>query len=96
MTGLVDDCSPDEELLVEVEDEDELVEEDDVAVEVLAVAVLELPGMVCALIAANKPTPTNALTAAPVVRRLRRRMAASRARTLDCIVSDLVSWVSMV
>jgi hypothetical protein len=46
VTGVVDDCSPDEELLVEVEDEDELVEEDEVVVEVLAVAVLELPGMV--------------------------------------------------
>lgn len=48
MTGVVDDCSPDEELLVEVEveDEDELVVEDEVVVEVLAVAVLELPGMV--------------------------------------------------
>jgi len=90
VTGVVEDCSPDEELLVEVEDED------DVAVEVLAVALLEAPGMVFALIAANRPTPTRALTAAPVVKRLRRRMAASRARTLACIVSSFVSCVSMV
>jgi hypothetical protein len=90
VTGVVDDCSPEDELLVEVEDED------DVAVEVLAVALLEVPGMVFALIAANRPTPTRALTAAPVVKRLRRRMAASRARTLACIVSSFVSWVFMV
>ena len=88
MTGVVDDCRPDDELLVEVEVAYELVEE-------LAVAPLEVPGMVCALIAANRPTPTRALTAAPVVRRLRRRMAASRARTLACVVSNLVPWVSM-
>jgi hypothetical protein len=101
VTGVVDDCSPDEELLVEVADEEEL---DDEVVEALAVALLEVPGMVFALIAANRPTPTRALTAAPVVRRLRRRMPASRARTLACIVSnlvsnlvsDLVSCVSMV
>jgi hypothetical protein len=89
VTGVVDDCSPDDELLVEVEGvfEDEL--DDDVAVEALAVLEApEAPGMVCALIAANRPTPTRALTAAPVVSRLRRRMAASRARTLACVVSS--------
>ncbi len=90
MTGVVDDCSPDDELMVEaddeVEDEDELV--DDVAVEVVAVALLEAPGTVLALIAAKTPTPTRALTAAPVVSRLSRRMAASRARTLACVVSS--------
>jgi hypothetical protein len=88
VTGVVDDCSPEDELLVEVDD--------DVVVEVLAVALFEAPGMVFALIAANRPTPTRALTAAPVVSRLRRRMAASRARTLACIVSSFVSRVSMV
>jgi hypothetical protein len=84
VTGVVDDCSPDAKLLVEVEDE----LDDDVAVEVLAVALLEAPGTVFALIAAKTPTPTRALTAAPVVSRLRRRMAASRARTLACVVSS--------
>jgi hypothetical protein len=88
VTGVVDDCSPEDELLVEVEDE--------MVVEVLAVALLEAPGMVLALIAPNRPTPARALTAAPVVSRLRRRMAASRACTLACLVSSLVSSVSMV
>jgi hypothetical protein len=88
VTGVVDDCSPDDELLVEVEV--------DVAVVVLAVAVVDDPGIVCALMAANTPTPTRALTAAPVVSRLRRRMAASRACTLACIVSSLVACVSTV
>jgi hypothetical protein len=96
VTGVVEDCSPDKELLVEVEVEDELADDDVVVVEVLAVALFEAPGRVFALIAANRPTPTRALTAAPVVRRLRRRMASSRARTLACLVSSLVSWVSMV
>jgi hypothetical protein len=82
---VVDDCSPDDELLVTDELDDEL---DDVAVEVLAVAVVEVPGMVCAPIAANTPTPRSALKAAPVVSRLSRRMAASRARTLACVVSS--------
>ncbi len=84
---MVDDCSADDELLVTDEPEDEL-DEDDEAVEVLAVAVMEVPGMVCALIAPNTPTPRSALKAAPVVSRLRRRMAASRARTLACVVSS--------
>jgi hypothetical protein len=88
VTGVVDDCSPDDELPVTDELDDELEDEDDVAVEVLAVAVFEVPGMVCAPIAANTPTPSSALKAAPVVSRLRRRMAASRARTLACVVSS--------
>ena len=68
--------------------------EDDVAVEVadaLAVEVLAVPGIVLALIAPNRATPTSELMAAPVVRRVRRRMAPSRARTLAWVVS----WVSM-
>ena len=85
MTRAVDDCSPDDDVLVE--------DEDDVAVvAVVAAAVLEVPGIVCALIAPSTPTPTSAVTAAPVVSRWRRRIAASRARTLSWIVSP----VSMV
>jgi hypothetical protein len=80
VTGVVDDCSPDEVLVVE-EDED--------AVEVLAVALLAVPGIVWALTAPSMPTPTSALTAAPVVSRLRRRMAALRARTLSWIVCSI-------
>ena len=78
---MVDDCKPDEVL---VDDEDD--------VEALAVEVLVEPGIVCALIAPSTPTPTSALTAAPVVSRWSRRIAASRARTLSWIVS-LVSMV---
>ena len=81
---MVDVCSPDE-VLVDVEDE--LVEVDEEVVDVLAVAPLAVPGIVWALMAPRTPTPTSALTAAPVVSRLRRRMAASRARTLSWIVS---------
>jgi hypothetical protein len=80
VTGVVDDCSPDEVMVVE-EDED--------VVELLAVEVLAVPGIVWALTAANTPTPTSALTAAPVVSRLRKRMAALRARTLSWIVSSI-------
>jgi hypothetical protein len=69
-----DACSPDELL---VEDE----------VEVLEVELLVDPGMVCALIAPNTPTPIRALAAAPVVSRLRRRIAASRARIRAWIMS---------
>jgi hypothetical protein len=64
-------------------DEDELVELD---VEVLEVEVV-VPGIVYALIAPSTPTPTTALTTAPMVRRLSRRIAASRARTLAWVVS---------
>jgi hypothetical protein len=76
VTGVVDVCSPDELL---VEDDDEAVE-----VEVLAV-----PGIVYAPIAPSRPNPTTALTAAPAVSRLSRRIAASRARTLSWIMSSL-------
>jgi hypothetical protein len=86
VTGVVDGWSPDE-VLIDDEELDEVV-----AVEVLAVALVEVPGIVCALTAPSTPTPTSALTAAPVVSRLSRRMAASRARTLSWIVS-LISMV---
>ena len=42
----------------------------------------DVPGMVAALSTANTPTPANAPSAAPVVKRLRRRIAASRDRIL--------------
>jgi len=80
VTGVLDDCRPDDEVLVEDEEEVEVVE-------VLAVEVLVAPGIVWALTAPSTPTPTSALTAAPVVSRLRRRRAASRARTLSWIVA---------
>ena len=89
MTGVVDDCSPDDEVLVEDDELVEVDEEDEDVVEVLAVAVLVVPGIVWALTAPSRATPTSALTAAPVVSRLRRRMAASRARTLSWIVSSI-------
>jgi hypothetical protein len=79
VTGVVDDCSPDEVVLA--------VDED--AVVVLAVELLAVPGIVWALTAAKKPTATRALTAAPVVSLLSRRMAASRARTLSWVVSSI-------
>jgi hypothetical protein len=81
VTGVVVVASPDEV-------------EDDVDVEVadaLAVELLAVPGIVLALMAPNSPTPATALIAAQVVSRFRRRMAASRARTLAWVVS----WVSM-
>jgi hypothetical protein len=84
VTGVVDDCSPDDEVLV-----DDVVEE---VVAVLALAVLMVPGIVWALTAPSTATPTSPLTAAPVVSRLRRRIAASRARTLSWIPS-LISIV---
>jgi hypothetical protein len=79
MTGVVDDCRPDEVLVVD--------EEEVEVVEVPAVELVVLPGIVWALTAPNRPTPMRALTAAPVVRRLSRRIAASRARTLSWVVS---------
>jgi hypothetical protein len=75
VTGVVDVVSPDEVLLVEEDDEADAVE------------ALAVPGIVFALMAPNRPTPMTALIAAPVVSRLRRRMAASRARTLASVVS---------
>ena len=79
MTGVVEDCSP-AEVLVDVEEEVEVVEAS-------AVELVLVPGMVYALTAPNRPTPTRALTAAPVVRRFSRRIAASRASTLSWVVS---------
>jgi hypothetical protein len=81
VTGVVVVASPDE-----VEDDVEVEVADALAVELLAV-----PGIVLALMAPNSPTPATALIAAQVVRRFRRRIAASRARTLAWVVS----WVSM-
>lgn len=78
MTGVVDAWRPDEVL----------VDEDDVElVETVAVEPVVVPGIVRALTAPKRPTPMTALTAAPVVIRLRRRRAASRARTLSWIAS---------
>jgi hypothetical protein len=71
VTGVVEELSPDELLVV---DDDEA-------------EVVVVPGIVLALMAPNRPTPMTALIAAPVVSRLRRRMAASRARTLAWVVS---------
>ena len=84
MTGVVEDCSPDEVL---VDDEEEVT-----VVEAPAVELVLVPGIVYALTAPNRPTPMTALTAAPVVSRFSRRIAASRARTLSWIVS-LISIV---
>ena len=81
MTGVVDVASPDEVLVAE--------EDEAVAVEVA------VPGIVLALMAPKRPTPMTALMAAPVVSRLRRRMAASRARTLVWVVSFVSMRVSV-
>lgn len=89
MTGVVVVASPDEVL---VDDEDE---EDVVVVEVLAVELLAVPGIVLALMAPNRPTPMTALIAAPVVSRFSRRIAESRARTLAWIVSFFSMTVSL-
>jgi hypothetical protein len=86
VTGVVDDCSPDEALI------DEEVAE---VLEALAVALVLVPGIVYALTAPNRPTPMTALSAAPVVSRLRSRMAASRARTLSWVVSLVSMRVSV-
>jgi len=82
VTGEVDVPSPD----------DVLVDEDDEADVLEALELVAVPGSVFALMAPNRPTPMTALMAAPVVSRLRRRRAASRARTLAWVVS-LVSMV---
>jgi hypothetical protein len=82
VTGVVDVAKPDEVL----------VDEDDEAV---AVEVVAVPGIVLALMAPKRPTPMTALMAAPVVSRLRRRMAASRARTLAWVVSLVSMRVSV-
>jgi hypothetical protein len=83
VTGVVEVCRPDGVLV-----EDGEVVEEATVLEVLAVELL-VPGSVCALTAPNTPTPTSALAAAPVVSRFRRRMAASRARTLAWVASSV-------
>jgi hypothetical protein len=87
--GVLDDWSPDAELVDEVDDE-EVAE-----VEAVAVELVLVPGIVYALTAPKRPTPMRALSAAPVVRRLRSRMAASRARTLSWVVSLVSMCVSV-
>ena len=80
-TGVEDDGTVDE---AEV-DEDELALVADV------VAVVDVvPGIVYALTAVSMPTPATAANAIPVVSRLSRRIAASRARTLDCVLASMV------
>jgi hypothetical protein len=74
VTGVVEELSPDEVLV-------------DDAAEAEVVEAVVVPGIVLALMAPNRPTPMTALIAAPVVNRLSRRMAASRARTLAWVVS---------
>lgn len=65
------------------------VSSDEVEVAELLAGVAEvLPGMVAALTALNSPTPATAAKAAPTVRRLSRRIAASRAR-----IRRSVAWV---
>jgi hypothetical protein len=77
----LDDCSPVED------DSDDVAEEsvdEEAVLDVPAVEVGELedPGIVAALTALNTPTAPMAARAAPVVRRLSVRIAASRARIL--------------
>ena len=81
-------CNPDEAVLDEELDVDE-VELDTVAEPEVAEVV---PGIVDALITASMPTPAQAEMATPVVRRLSVRIASSRARTL----AWLAALVSMV
>jgi hypothetical protein len=79
LTGVADDPSP---VLV--------LEEVEVEVVVLALCeVAVMPGMVAALTAPNTPTPASAPTAAPVVSRLSRRNAASRARILFWVLVSM-------
>jgi hypothetical protein len=86
LTGVADVCNPDV-VLVDDEDEDDVVE--------VAEEEVVMPGTVCALMAPSAATPTSALTAAPVVSRLSRRIAASRARTLSWVVSLVSMRVSV-
>jgi hypothetical protein len=76
--------------------DDVLVDEDDEADVLEALELVAVPGIVFALMAPNRPTPMTALMAAPVVSRLRRCMAASRACTLACVVSLVSMAVSVV
>src|SRR6202521_5325117 len=64
------------------DDVDDVDEEAVVDVPAVEVEELEEPGMVAALTALNTPTAPMAARAAPVVRRLSVRIAASRARIL--------------
>jgi hypothetical protein len=75
-TGVDDDGTVDEAAAELDKDELELV------ADVLAVVEV-VPGIVYALTAVSIPTPATAANAIPVVSRLSRRIAASRARTLD-------------
>jgi hypothetical protein len=66
----------------------------DVGVEVVVLALCEvvvMPGMVDALTAPKTPTPASAPMAAPVVSRLSRRNAASRARILSWVLPFMAS-----
>ncbi len=75
LTPVDEDCNPDD---VEL-DEDVL----ELEVEVVAVCGLEaVPEIVLALTVLSTPTPAMAANATPVVTRLSRRMAASRAAIL--------------
>lgn len=83
----------DDELM---DEEDELTDElEDVLEDVVALAVVdavldEVPGMVYALTVPSRPTPATALKATPAVSRLSRRIAASRACILRCVVGSMV------
>src|SRR6266850_2109272 len=81
---------PDEDELMGVDDEPspDVEDVDEAELEVAVLAVCELvvaPGMVDALTAPSTPTPASAPTPTPVVKRLSRRNAASRARTLSWV-----------
>ena len=83
--GVDDEPSPD------VED----VDEAELEVAVLAVCELVVaPGMVDALTAPSTPTPASAPTPTPVVKRLSRRNAASRARTLSWVFLSMGASVA--
>jgi len=97
----LEDFSP-----LDEEDEDEEDEDVDVLdeVEVLEVAEVAVsldaeeelvPGMVAALTAPKTPTPATAANAAPNVRRLSSRIAASRARTRMAVWSVLSMGYSL-
>ena len=95
----LEDCSPLDEEDEEVEDVDvlaevEVLEVDDVAVSLDAEVEL-VPGMVAALTAPKIPTPATAAKAAPKVRRLSSRIAASRARTRTAVWSVLSMGYSL-
>ena len=70
--------------LDEVDEVEDVVVDEEAVPDVPAVDAVELddPGMVAALTALKTPTPAMAARAAPVVRRLSLRIAASRTRIL--------------